>query len=320
MSIAILTQVYDEMRRLAIAGSVTAGGDFRLKKLITPLEQAGTKAPVFAKVAQAVKALVEGRERTSAPALLDLCMLVNAVLYTQGETGCTGAWAEIETIDLGPQTAQVSARVLKPLLEALTTTGSGRLEIIKDALDRGAFRDLRLVKPALDAIDDSYPEIADLIATKVLPLYGKAILPDLKSQFDHKSSKGGQLRRLALMHELDPKGTRQVVRQALEDGSKEMKIVALERLGDSPEDLPFLLEQSSAKSKDVRGAAFKALAKQGSDGAIEAFRKALTGSDVDIAIWAIRKNRSARLVGLVIEEAGRQLEALFKTTQASKAK
>ena len=59
MSIAVLTQVYDEVRRLAIAGSVVARGDFRLKKLIPPLEQAGAKAPVFAKVAEAVKAVVE---------------------------------------------------------------------------------------------------------------------------------------------------------------------------------------------------------------------------------------------------------------------
>src|ERR1700686_403896 len=133
MSIAVLTQVYDEMRRLAIAGSVTAGGDFRLKKLLPSLEQAGAKAPVFAKVAQAVKTLVEGTEQTSASALLELSTLVNAILYTQGETGVAGALAEIETNDLGPQTSQVSASVLKPLLEALTTTGSNRLEIIKDA-------------------------------------------------------------------------------------------------------------------------------------------------------------------------------------------
>ncbi len=114
--------------------------------------------------------------------------------------------AEIETNDLGPQTSQVSASVLKPLLEALTATGSGRLEIIKDAFERGAFSDLRLVKPALDAIDDTYAEIGEFIAKNVLPLYGKAIVPELKSRFDLKSNKGGQLHRLALMHQLDPAG------------------------------------------------------------------------------------------------------------------
>ena len=78
MSIQVLTQVYDEMRRLAIAGSVVASGDFRLKKLIAPLEQSGAKAPVFAKVADAVKKVVEGNEKTSAATLLELTTLVNA--------------------------------------------------------------------------------------------------------------------------------------------------------------------------------------------------------------------------------------------------
>src|SRR5258706_1600822 len=121
MSIAILAQVYDEMRRLAIAGSAVAGGDFRLKKLIPPLEAAGAKAPVFAKAAEAVKAVVESKEANSATALLELTTLVNAILYTQGETAAAGDIQPIETTDLGVPTAQASARTLKPLLEALTS-------------------------------------------------------------------------------------------------------------------------------------------------------------------------------------------------------
>src|SRR5262245_22307993 len=136
MSIAVLTQVYDEVRRLSIAGSVVAPGDFRLKKFVPPLEQAGAKAPVFAKVKEAVTKLVESTDKTSAEALLDLSTLVNAILYTQGETGRAGQLAAIETTDLGQQATQASARVLKPLLEALSTTGSGRLEIIRDAHER----------------------------------------------------------------------------------------------------------------------------------------------------------------------------------------
>jgi hypothetical protein len=320
MSIAVLTQVYDEMRRLAIAGSVTAGGDFRLKKLIPSLEQAGAKAPVFAKIAQAVKTLVEATEQTSASALLELSTLVNAVLYTQGETGISGDLAEIETNDLGPQTSQVSASVLKPLLEALTTTGSGRLEIIKESFERGAFRDMRLVNPALDAIDDSYAEIAEFIAKTVLPLYGKAILPDLKSSIDVKSGKGGHLLRLVLMHQLDPPGTREIVKQALENGSKEIKIAAIECLGDAPDDLNYLLEQSSAKTKDVRRAALKALAKSDSDVVVETLRKAMMGGDLDIAASPIRQSRNPKLLNSVIDAASQQLDALFKTKNTSKEK
>ena len=109
MSMQTLTQVYDEMRRLAIAGSAVAPGDFRLKKLVASLEQAGAKAPVFAKVAETAKGVVESHEKTAAARLLDLATLVNAILYTQGETGMPGALTPIETTDLGACAAQTSA-------------------------------------------------------------------------------------------------------------------------------------------------------------------------------------------------------------------
>jgi hypothetical protein len=224
MSIQLLTQVYDEMRRLAIAGSVVAQGDFRLKKLIAPLEQAGAKAPVFAKVAQAVTNVVNADAKNSAGPLLELATLVNAILYTQGDTSAEGAIEAIETTELAGTVNQTSARMLKPLLEALSTTGSGRLELIRDAHERGAFRDLRLVKPALAAIDDVYGEIGDLLAEKVLPMYGKAILPELRSKLDIKG-RAGHPRRLRLMHTIDPAGTRDIVKQALDAGSKEVKVL-----------------------------------------------------------------------------------------------
>src|SRR3954447_466517 len=116
MSIAVLNQVYDEARRLAVAGSVVARGDFRLKKLLPPLEQAGAKAPVFAKLAECARAVTDGPDDASAGNLLELTSLVSAVLYTQGETGVAGPLEPIETTDLGGATAQTSARLLKPLL------------------------------------------------------------------------------------------------------------------------------------------------------------------------------------------------------------
>ena len=310
MSIAVLTQVYDEVRRLAIAGSVVAPGDFRLKKLIAPLEQAGAKAPVFAKAAQAVKSLVECNEQSSAPALLELCTLVNAVLYTQGETGHAGDLKPIATTDLGLQTTQASARMLKPLLEALSTTGSGRLEIIKEAVERGAFRDLRLVRPALQGLDDVYPEIGELIADKVLPLYGKAILPELRSKIDIQG-RAGHVRRLTLMHKLDPAGTRELVKQALEGGSKEVKVAAIACLGSEPEDLEFLLEQAAAKAKDVRGAALQSLAKLDATEAFGVLQKALTNADIDLAVAAVNERCSPKLLKFILEEARREVDNLF---------
>lgn len=313
MSIAVLAEVYDEMRRLAIAGSTVAPGDFRLKKLVAPLEKAGEKAPVFAKVGQAVQAVVDSTEKTAAVALLELTTLVNAILYTQGETGIAGDFKPLETTQLGGQATQASARVLKPLMEALSSTGSGRLELIKDACERGTFKDLRLVKPALNAIDDPYPEIGDLISTDVLPLYGKAILPELRSKIDIKG-RGGHVNRLQLMHKLDPEGSRDVIQSVLNDGSKEMKVAAVECLGTTPEDLAYLMDQARAKAKDVRAAALRALANAGSRQAdvIAMLKKAIAGDDLELFVERITQSQLPEIQDFVLEQSEQQFAQTLK--------
>jgi hypothetical protein len=293
-----------------------ASGDFRLKKLIPPLEKSGEKAPVFAKVAQAVKAVVESTEKTASAALLELATLVNAILYTQGETGIAGELKPLETTELGGEATQASARVLKPSMEALSTTGSGRLEVIRDAHERGAFKDLRLVRPALNAIDDPYPEIAEFVVEKVLPMYGRAIVPELRAKLEIKG-RGGHVQRLRLLHKLDPEGSRDVVQQALNEGSKEMKVAAVECLGTTGEDLTYLLEQAKAKAKDVRAAALRALAKAEKAGAdiVAVLKKAIAGGDLEMIITRIKRCELAQIRDFVIDEAEKCLASLIRSRE-----
>jgi hypothetical protein len=315
MSIAVLVQVQEEVRRLAIAGSAVAPGDFRLKKLVGPLEQAGAKAPVFARVAQATQAVVDSNDKTASAALLDLATLVHAILYTQGETGATGEMSAIESAELAVQSTQTSARVLKPLMDALTTTGSGRTELVREAIDRGAFADLRLVNPALHALDDPYPEMGELIAAKVLPMYGKAVVPALRRGLNIKG-RGGNLHRLRLLHAMDAEGTKETVKRVLDEGSKEMRVVAIECLSTSGSDLVFLLEQTKAKAQDVRTAALKALA--GATAAtpeiVGALTKAVDGADLTLCVAFIHGCTIPAVKDHVLKRANEQLS----TTLSSK--
>ncbi len=310
MSIPVLIQTYEEVRRLAIAGSAVARGDYRLKKLLSPLEQAAQKAPVFAKVGEAVQRLVESSEKTSGAALLELATLINAILYTQGETGIAGELVPIKSVELGRLRTQASARVLKPLQEALTSTGSGRLEIIRDALERGTFQDLRLVAPALAALDDKNADIADLVADRILPIYGPAIVPALQAKLDIKGH-GGHVRRLVLMHRLDPETARPSIRQALDDGSREMRVAAIGCLGDSPDDLPFLLAQVKAKAREVRTAVLKALGKCEMDAAARVLCEAISGADLPLAVEPIRNSRHPLVTVCLLQEAAKQFDALI---------
>ena len=259
MSIQALKTVAEETRRLAVAGSALSPGDFRLKKLIEPLEKSGEKAPVFAKAAAEVRGVVEGDEKSSARALLDLATLSNAVLYTQGKIGAEGEleeWPESE-FKLATKTAY---RVLAPLIEALTNSGGGRQAIIEDAWKRGAFNDLRLVEPSVGALADSYSEIAEFMTETVVPSFGAIVWPLVHRDFEVK---GGKVdgRRLRVMIKTDPDRTREICRQVVDEGKKEMRLAAIEGLAGSKEDVDLMLELSKDKTKDVRRAAYLALSK-----------------------------------------------------------
>lgn len=318
MSIAVLSQVYAEARRLAVAGSVVAKGDFRLRKLLPPLEQAGAQAPVFAKVAEAARAVVDGPEANSAEALLELTALASAVLYTQGETGLAGPLEPIESSSLGGSTLQIPARELKPLLEALSGKGGGRYTPIKEAVDKGHFRDLRLIRPALAAIDDGYADVAELIADKVLPQYGSAVLEELRAKYDPKGTKGHP-RRLKLLHQIDAAGARELVKEALDKGSKEVKVAAISCLGAEPEDRDFLIDQAASKTQDVRGAAYEALAKIDHPAAVAVLAKAIQGKDLHLATRAIVDSKNPTLAGVLAAEIRTSVDAFLKLKDKKKA-
>lgn len=312
MSIAVLNDVYTEVRRLAVAGSHLAVGDFRLKKLVGPLEKSAKKAPVFGKVAEAITKLIESTPQTSAAALLDLASLTTAILYTQGATGKEGELKPLETNDLQLTVSQTSARLLKPLIAALTSTGSGRFEVIRDAHQRGAFKDLRLIKPAIQALEDPYAEIADFVAEHVLPIYGKAIYGEIKADFDPKG-KGDDARRLKLMHRLDPVQTTELVDNALENGSKEVKVEALNCLAGRKDAADYLLDQVKARAKDVRSAAYRALAPLDLPDVIPVLKEALAGNEVELVADHVGRNPNKGLQKFVVTEAERQLKHLLSS-------
>jgi hypothetical protein len=310
MSLALIQETAKEVRRLSVAGSPLAVGDFRLKKLIPPLEQAGAKVPVFAQVAKTVGDLVNGKEADSAGNLLGLSTLLNAILYTQGQTTADGEFRELEIFSATCAGTRTTARALKPLVEALSNAGAGRLEVIKSAVERGAFNDLRLMDPAMRALDDNYGEIADLIAEKVLPSYGPGIVPRLKEKFDAKGKKSDG-RRLKVMHRLDSAGTLALCKSALEDGSADVKIAAIACLGKHEECVSLVLQEAKSKNKSVRAAALEALAEHDRAEVVTLFTELLKGKELDLLARPLRLIRSREVVASLLAEGKRSFDALL---------
>jgi hypothetical protein len=148
----------------------------------------------------------------------------------------------------------------------------------------------------------------------VLPLYGKAILPELRAKLDIKG-RGGHVNRLQLMHRLDPQGSRDLIQAALNDGSKEMRVAAVECLGTAEEDLVYLLEQAKAKAKDVRAAALRALAAAGVSRAdvVTALKKAIASADLELFIPRVKECALAEIQEYVLEQAEQQVKELLSS-------
>ncbi len=311
MSLALIEEAAKEVRRLAIAGSPLAVGDFRIKKLIAPLEQAGGKVPVFAQVAKSITELTNGTEAESAARLLALSTLLNAILYTQGQTSTDAPFAEMEVFATKCSSTRTTARALKPLIAALTNSGGGRFEIIKSACERGALNDLRLIDPAIQALGDSYPEMADLVAEKILPVYGPGIIPRLKRGLDLKGKKS-DARRLKVMHQLEPAATLELCKTALEDGAPEIKAAAVECLGQHEECLPLVMEQANSKNKIVRAAALEALAEHDRPEIVKLFDDLIKGNAFDVLARPFRAIRSGHVLRSMLDEGKKTFEQVLR--------
>ena len=293
MSLSLLQEVRNELRRLSIAGGALAANDFRLKKLIPQLAEAGKSAPVFARLGS----LLEKAMTAGASALLEAGVLVNAILYTQGTSGCAGeldASKETPCLSMPPR----SFREIAPLLGVLTSKGGGRYEIIQAAIASGAIVDLRLLSALLQALDDSYLEIPPLIAG-VLKKIGPACVPGLQHNFEPKGKSTANVCRLDILaHYLREKGI-DLYRNAYETGSPAVKVKAIEIMADYQEFQPLLIEISTAKrmKEEVREAAISSLARQSGPMVGDTLRTLLAGGESTVVYRSIANTNNPSFFG-----------------------
>ena len=267
-----LYDLQQELNRLFIAGSKFAKNDPRLQKHIPILKKLGEKAPVFNKLAQEVESLLQVESTQAAEKLLNVATLLYSVLYTQGVT--VEAEAEkseqVPTIALADVNTTYSYLQLKPVLQALTESKSGRLEVLKDAFERKLFDDSRTYGYLSYALADKYTELADYVEETIIPTCGKAMLPFLLSDF-RLEDKTEHIRRLRLLHQLGYEGIDALVDKIFAENLPNLQAEAVIILSDKKDEKTedFIISLASDKNKVVRGAAYKALAKLGTQRSID---------------------------------------------------
>ena len=267
-----LYDLQQELNRLFIAGSKFAKNDPRLQKYIPILKKLGEKAPVFNKLAQEVEALLQVESQQSAEKLLNVSTLLYSVLYTQGVTIQAEATKALQepNVSIADVNTTYSYLQLKPVLQALTQSNSGRLEVLKDAFERGIFKDSRTFGYLSYALADKYTELADYVLQTIIPTCGQAMLPFLLSDF-RSEDRTENVRRLRLLYQLKyaemDSLTDKIFGESLPNLQAEAISIIAERKDKQTED--FIMSLTGDKNKLVREASYKALAILGTQRSID---------------------------------------------------
>ena len=267
-----LYDLQQELNRLFIAGSKFAKNDPRLQKYIPILKKLGEKAPVFNKLAQEVEALLQVESQQSAEKLLNVSTLLYSVLYTQGVTIQAEATKALQepNVSIADVNTTYSYLQLKPVLQALTQSNSGRLEVLKDAFERGIFKDSRTFGYLSYALADKYTELADYVLQTIIPTCGQAMLPFLLSDFRLRD-RTENVRRLRLLYQLKyaemDSLTDKIFSESLPNLQAEAISIIAEKKDTQTED--FIMSLTGDKNKLVREASYKALAILGTQRSID---------------------------------------------------
>ena len=275
MKLQPLYDLQQEVNRLFIAGGKFAKDDPRILKLIPVFGKLGEKAPVFRKIASDLEDLIRADVRESAEKLSAISTLLYSVLYTQGETTESDAedMPQQPDVELNDVNTNLSHAQLKPVIEALTVTRSGRLELLKDARERKVFEDSRTFHYLAAALGDKYAELADYVEKTVIPEIGKPVVPFLLRGFTLED-KTENVRKLRLLNLFGYERLRETVDAILADPLPNLQAEAVNILSNDPANESLIIRLADDRNKSVREAAWHALARLNTRNSLEKLKEA----------------------------------------------
>lgn len=284
MNLEALYELRDRLEDSAIAGLGLLGEDFRLKRAVDKIEAYTNINPVFKQIySMSLKLLEGGKDGSEAASqLLDTLALLDALLCTQGSLYTQDEKDSIVEIDTSLNSGEVFKQLpysrLKPVIEAFSSQGGGRYAVISEAYknEPEIFEDFRMKYWLIYALGDSYSEISQL-AEEWLKKEDKSVCPLLKRGFDAKGKKE-MARRVEIIASLAKNQENDFYRSLIEDdeASKEVREAAIYALGAEPENEEFLIGLVKTERGKCREAALSSLSCMEGEGAIKAWKQALS--------------------------------------------
>lgn len=308
-----LYDLQQEINRLFIAGSKFAKNDVRLQKHLPTLTKMGEKAPVFKKLASDIEDLLNADNQQSAEKLMAISTLIYSILYTQGETILPETENKTQTpiISIDEVKTDFSYLQLKPVIQALTVSNSGRLEVVKEAFEKGIFKDSRTHSLLSSALADRYSELSDYIEKTIIPSIGTSLLPFLIADFQY-DDKTEHVRRLRLLHQFGYSEIDVIIQKIFEENLPNLQAEALILMSQKAENEAFITKFISDKNKTVRAAAFKALATIGSKSSLEKLYEIYTNNKAKNNREIIAEALSIARLPFFFQEIHNQIVGVFE--------
>ena len=314
-----ITPIYDlraRLRAAMIAGTNLLSEDFRLKRAVeavAPLEQA---SPVFARIGQLSRALLDPAQEDKEGALLDTITLVDAVLCTQGAVAAGGQGTENEITKLpgsgcGNVVTNAPYSVVSTLTEALTSSGSGHFAFVTETHETRPelFSDYRVKAALVQALGAGYSELADL-AEKWLREEDVSLLPLLQNQFD-PAGKKEMVRRIRVMEAISPREANEFFLKQLPDAGKEVRQALIIALRHCPENEDVLWDLEKTEKGNSKKTVYQALAYMESS-RVEEFFTGLCQQKLQEAMKYLGGSQCAWASRLVARELEEQLKPFLE--------
>ena len=266
MNFETLYELKNRLENVAVVGINLVKDDFRLKRAVEQVKEYSTAAKVFKQIYDMGNSLISTDNEDKCDLFLDLLALLDAVLCTQATTYSGAKPQEIKTITKNKDFyKELHYSELSPLVYALTETGSGRYEIIENIIENNSklLNDFRVKNYMIHGLSDKYSEISYII-TEELKKQGKEVIPLLKDGFDPQGKRDMVLR-FDIISTLCKEEENDFYKYCIENGSKEIKEIAIEALKYSQDNIDYILDLTKTEKGKLKNKAFEALSYMNDD-------------------------------------------------------
>lgn len=273
MDISSMYELRERLKASMIAGTGLISEDFRLRRAIEaflPMEKA---APIFGKIGALCRKLMEEPDKEREMVLLDTISLLDQVICTQGAVAVSGDLTPIQSGTAGNVITNAPYSVLKTLLDALLSSGSGHYSYVMETHrdHPELFGDYRVKSALVQALGASYAELADQIE-KWLCDETPDILPLLYQGFDPQG-KREMVRRVHVISSIAGAGANGFYLKQLPDSAKEVRQALLFALRHEQSNVSYVQELVIKERGNAKKTALYVLARMEAPEAEEYFRK-----------------------------------------------